>query len=65
VEASCSTGTFLDSIAQFYRRAYLRCTVATERRPDLRVARIAAVIVLRPLERRNDPSTDIGSRRTA
>ena len=39
-------GEFFDSIAQFYRRAYLRYIDATKRRPDQRVARIAEVVAL-------------------
>ena len=35
-----------DSLAQFYRRAYLRYVDATKRRPDLRAERIAEVIEL-------------------
>lgn len=37
---------FFDSIAQFYRRAYLRYIDATKRRPDERAARIAEVVAL-------------------
>ncbi len=37
---------FFDSIAQFYRRAYLRYIDATKRRPDERAARIAEVVDL-------------------
>ena len=37
---------FLDSLAQFYRQAYLRWIDATTRRPDLRAARIAEVVDL-------------------
>ena len=37
---------FFDSLAQFYRKAYLRWIDATTRRPDLRAARIAEVVDL-------------------
>ena len=37
---------FFDSIAQFYRRAYLRYIDATKRRPEERVRRIAEVVGL-------------------
>ena len=37
---------FFDSLAQFYRRAYLRWIDATKRRPDLRAERIAEMIEL-------------------
>jgi hypothetical protein len=35
-----------DSLAQFYRRAYLRYIDGTKRRPDVRAARIAEVVGL-------------------
>ncbi len=41
--ANSAAGAFFDTLAQFYRRAYLRYIDATTRRPDLRVARIAEV----------------------
>jgi Bacteriocin-protection, YdeI or OmpD-Associated/Domain of unknown function (DUF1905) len=41
-----AAGAFFDSIAQFYRRAYLRYIDATKRRPDERAARIAEVVEL-------------------
>jgi hypothetical protein len=56
-EASPDAGAFFDSIAQFYRRAYLTWIEATKRRPDERAARIREVVALleagvkqRPLE---------------
>jgi uncharacterized protein YdeI (YjbR/CyaY-like superfamily) len=39
-------GEFFDSIAQFYRRAYLRYIDATKRRPDVRAERISEVVEL-------------------
>jgi hypothetical protein len=44
--ANPAAGAFFDSIAQFYRRAYLRHIDATKRRPDERAARIAEVVAL-------------------
>jgi hypothetical protein len=44
--ASPRAGEFFDSLAQFYRRGYLRWIDATKRRPDLRVQRIAAMVEL-------------------
>jgi hypothetical protein len=44
--ASPAAGAFFDTLAQFYRRAYLRWIDATTRRPDLRAARIAEVVEL-------------------
>jgi hypothetical protein len=40
------TDVFLDGLAQFSRRAYLRWIDATERRPDERQRRIAEVVEL-------------------
>jgi len=37
---------FFDTLAQFYRKAYLRWIDATTRRPDVRAARIAEVVDL-------------------
>ncbi len=44
--ANPAAGAFFDSIAQFYRRAYLRYIDATKRRPDERATRIAEVVEL-------------------
>ena len=44
--ANPKAGEFFDSIAQFYRRAYLRYIDATKRRPDIRAERIAEVVGL-------------------
>lgn len=44
--ANPAAGEFFDSIAQFYRRAYLRYVDATKRRPEERAARIAEVVAL-------------------
>lgn len=44
--ANPTAGAFFDSIAQFYRRAYLGYIEATTRRPDLRAARIEEVVDL-------------------
>jgi len=41
--ADPAAGAFFDTLAQFYRKAYLRWIDATSRRPDLRAARIAEV----------------------
>jgi hypothetical protein len=43
LEANPAAGAFFDTLAQFYRKAYLRYIEATTRRPDLRAARIAEV----------------------
>jgi hypothetical protein len=44
--ANPQAGEFFDSIAQFYRRAYVRYIDATKRRPDERAVRIAEVVGL-------------------
>jgi hypothetical protein len=41
--ADPAAGAFFDTLAQFYRKAYLRWIDATTRRPDVRAARIAEV----------------------
>jgi hypothetical protein len=44
--ANPDAAAFFDTLAQFYRRAYLRWIDATTRRPDLRAARITQVVEL-------------------
>ena len=44
--ASPAAGAFFDTLAQFYRKGYLRYIDATTRRPDVRAARIAEVVGL-------------------
>ena len=44
--ASPAAAAFFDTLAQFYRKAYLRWIDATTRRPDLRAIRIAEVVNL-------------------
>jgi hypothetical protein len=46
LEANPGAGEFFDSLAQFYRKGYLRWIDATKRRPDVRAQRIAEVIAL-------------------
>lgn len=46
LDASPEAGAFFDSLAQFYRKAYLRWIDATKRRPDQRPVRLAEVIRL-------------------
>jgi hypothetical protein len=46
LEASPAAAAFYDTLAQFYRKAYLRWIDATLRRPELRAARIAEVVRL-------------------
>lgn len=44
--AAPDAAAFFDSLAQFYRRGYLRWVDATKRRPDQRPARIAEMVRL-------------------
>jgi hypothetical protein len=44
--ASPAAGAFFDTLAQFYRKAYLRWIDATKRRPEVRAERIAEVVDL-------------------
>jgi hypothetical protein len=46
LEAHPQAAAFFDSLAQFYRRAYLRWIDATKRQPDQRPHRIAELIQL-------------------
>jgi Bacteriocin-protection, YdeI or OmpD-Associated/Domain of unknown function (DUF1905) len=46
LEANPAAAAFFDTLAQFYRTAYVRWIDATTRRPDLRAARIAEVVDL-------------------
>jgi hypothetical protein len=46
LDASPAAGAFFDSLAQFYRNAYLRWIDATKRRPDVRAQRIDEVVAL-------------------
>lgn len=44
--ANPAAGAFFDSLAQFYRRGYLRWIEATKRRPEQRPVRIAEMVRL-------------------
>jgi Bacteriocin-protection, YdeI or OmpD-Associated/Domain of unknown function (DUF1905) len=44
--ANPAAAAFFDTLAQFYRKAYLRWIDATTRRPEVRAARIAEVVEL-------------------
>jgi hypothetical protein len=44
--ANPAAGAFFDTLAQFYRKGYLRYIDATTRRPDLRATRITEVVDL-------------------
>ena len=46
LEANPEAAAFFDTLAQFYRKAYLSWIDATKRRPDVRAARIAEVVEL-------------------
>ncbi|HKA69667.1 MAG TPA: YdeI/OmpD-associated family protein [Actinomycetes bacterium] len=46
LDANPQAGAFFDSLAQFYRNAYLRWIDGTKRKPELRAQRIAEMIRL-------------------
>jgi hypothetical protein len=46
LDADPAAAAFFDSLAQFYRKAYLNWIDATRRRPDVRAERIAVVVRL-------------------
>jgi bifunctional DNA-binding transcriptional regulator/antitoxin component of YhaV-PrlF toxin-antitoxin module len=46
LEAEPEAGAFFDSLAQFYRNAYLRWIDATKRKPEVRAQRIAETVRL-------------------
>jgi Bacteriocin-protection, YdeI or OmpD-Associated len=54
--ADPAAGAFFDSLAQFYRKGYLRYIDATVRRPEVRVARIAEVVALLAAGEKQRPS---------
>jgi hypothetical protein len=64
LDADPAAAAFFDTLAQFYRKAYLSWIDATTRRPDLRAARIAEMVSLlsagikeRPRPPRSKPHT--------
>ncbi len=46
LDAHPAAGAFFDSLAQFYRKAYLRWIDGTKRRPHERVRRIQEMVTL-------------------
>jgi uncharacterized protein YdeI (YjbR/CyaY-like superfamily) len=46
LDGSPAAAAFFDTLAQFYRKGYLRWIDATKRRPDVRAERIAEVVRL-------------------
>ncbi|MGH8776827.1 MAG: YdeI/OmpD-associated family protein [Jiangellaceae bacterium] len=57
LRAEPEAGAFFDSLAQFYRGAYLRWIDATKRRPVLRAERIAEVVALLKAGGKERPKT--------
>jgi hypothetical protein len=53
--ANPAAGAFFDSLAQFYRRGYLRWIDATKRRPEQRPERIAEMVELLGAGRKQRP----------
>jgi Bacteriocin-protection, YdeI or OmpD-Associated/Domain of unknown function (DUF1905) len=60
LEAHPQAAAFFDSLAQFYRRAYLRWIDATKRRPDQRSHRIAEMITLLEAGQKERPQSSTG-----
>ena len=56
LEAEPETGVFFDSLAQFYRRAYLRWIDGTKRRPEVRAERITEMVTLLKAGKKERPS---------
>ena len=57
LDASPKAGAFFDSLAQFYRNAYLRWIDATKRHPDQRPVRVAEVVRLLEDHQKQRPGT--------
>jgi len=57
LEADPAAGEFFDSLAQFYRRGYLRWIEATRRSPQRRAERIAETVRLLAEGRKSRPTT--------
>lgn len=57
-DAAPGAAEFFDSLAQFYRKGYLRWVEATKRRPDVRAARIAEMVELLQAGRKERPRGD-------
>ena len=65
--ANPAAGEFFDSLAQFYRKAYMRWIDATTRLPDLRAARINELVDLLAAgikERGRRPTSKAGADRS-
>jgi hypothetical protein len=58
LDAHPAAGSFFDSLAQFYRTAYLRWIDATKRRPEQRVQRIAEMVELLEAGQKQRPKPD-------
>jgi len=57
LDADPAAGSFFESLAQFYRNAYLRWIDGTKRRSEVRSARIAEVIELLNSGQKQRPGT--------
>ncbi len=55
LDASPQAGEFFDSLAQFYRKAYLSWVDATKRSPELRAERIAEMVELLEARQKQRP----------
>jgi len=61
LEANPEAGAFFDTLAQFYRKGYLRWIDATTRRPQVRAERIAEVVGLLAAGIKERPRQEGGS----
>lgn len=59
LDAAPEAGEFFDSLAQFYRKAYLTWVGATKRSPELRVERIAEMVTLLEAKQKQRPPTGV------
>ncbi|MFC6083921.1 YdeI/OmpD-associated family protein [Sphaerisporangium aureirubrum] len=57
LEASPAAGAFFDSLAQFYRRGYLRWIDGTKGRPETRARRITEMVGLLEAGKKQRPRT--------
>ena len=58
LEANPAAAQFFDSLAQFYRKGYLRWIDATKRRPERREQRIAETVQLLAAEAKERPRSE-------
>lgn len=57
LDADPAAGAFFDTLAQFYRKAYLRWVDGTKKRPEERARRIAEMVALLAAGNKSRPPT--------